>query len=88
MRVKKRSGKTQNFNIEKIKVAILKASESVEEEIPNYMLNRIASRVEEEITNNEKKTIPTSEISEIVEDALMNSKYKDVARAYIDIKLI
>ena len=81
MRVKKRSGKTQNFNIEKIKVAILKASESVEEEIPNYMLNRIASRVEEEITNNEKKTIPTSEISEIVEDALMNSKYKDVARA-------
>ena len=84
MRVKKRSGKTQNFNVDKIKVAILKAADSIEQEIPNYMLNRIASKVEEEITNREKKTISSSEISEIVEDALMNSKYKDIARAYIE----
>ena len=84
MRVKKRSGKIQNFNIDKVKVAILKASEGIEQEIPNYMLNRIASRVEEEITKSDKKTISTSEISSIVEDALMNSSYKDIARAYIE----
>ena len=68
MRVKKRSGKTQNFNIEKIKVAILKASEGIDQDIPNYMLNRIASKVEEEVTNSDKKTISTSDISAIVED--------------------
>ena len=84
MRVKKRSGKTQNFNIDKIKVAILKASESIDQEIPNYMLNRIASRVEEVVTKSDKKTITSSEISTIVEDALMNSSYKDIARAYIE----
>ena len=37
MRVKKKSGKTQNYSIEKIKVAILKASEEVEQEIDSYL---------------------------------------------------
>ena len=84
MRVKKRNGKTQNFNIDKIKVAILKASEDIEQDMPNYMVNRIVSKVEEEIEKLDKKTITTSEISELVEDALMSSSYKDIARNYIE----
>lgn len=84
MKVKKKSGKTQNYSIEKIKVAILKASEEVEQEMPFYMLDRIASKVEESIYQLNKNTISTSEISEIVEDALMSSSYRDIARSYIE----
>ena len=84
MRVKKRSGKTQAFNVDKIKVSILKASEDIEQDMPNYMLNRIVSKVEEEIEKSGKKTITTSEIAEIVEDALMYSSYKDIARNFIE----
>lgn len=84
MRVIKRSGKTQKFNIDKIKVAIIKASENVEQDIPHYMIDRIANRVEEEVYKTEKKSIKTSEISKIVEDALMSSTYKDIARSYIE----
>ena len=50
----------------------------------DFLINRIASKVEEALSKIEKKTVTTSEISEIVEDALMSSSYKDVARAYIE----
>ena len=84
MRVIKRNGKTQKFNLDKIKVAIIKASENVEQDIPHYMIDRIANKVEEEVYKTEKKSIKTSEISKIVEDALMSSTYKDIARSYIE----
>lgn len=84
MRVKKRNGKTQAYNIDKIKVAIIKASEDIDQDMPQYMVNRIASKVEEALSKIEKKTVTTSEISEMVEDALMSSSYKDVARSYIE----
>lgn len=82
MRVVKRDGRRQKYNKDKIRVAIVKASEEVNKEIPSFMLDRIVSRVEEKMDG--MKSITTSEISAIVEDALMNTSYKDVARAYIE----
>lgn len=84
MRIRKTNGKLQKFNGVKIERAILKAAERVDVEMPTFMIERIAQSVEYDLQNNEKKTYSTDEISKIVEDKLMNTKYKDVARSYIE----
>ena len=84
MRVRKHNGKYQNFNKEKIEVAILKAAEAIEQEIPNATVKRIAAEVEEMVNNKDGQTIHVDEISKMVEDKLMSTKYKDIARCYIE----
>lgn len=84
MRIRKTNGKLQKFNGVKIERAILKAAERVDVEMPTFMIERIAQSVEFDLQNDEKKTYSTDEISKIVEDKLMNTKYKDVARSYIE----
>lgn len=84
MRVIKHGGRTQKFNKEKIEVAIIKAADKIDIEMPEYLIKRIAGYVEEEIAKSEKKTITVDEISKLVEDRLMSSSYKNVARSYIE----
>lgn len=82
MRVKKRNGSTQRYNSDKVRVAISNASESIGQDIPKFMVDRVVSRVENTIEG--KSIVHTSEISTIVENELMRTAYKDVARAYIE----
>lgn len=84
IRVRKYDGRTQNFNREKIEVAIMKAAEAVGEEVPKATIKRIAAEVEEMVEKLEKKTVKSEEISKFVEDKLMNSSFKNVARKYIE----
>ena len=84
MRVRKNSGKYQEFSKEKIEVAIMKAAEDVDQEIPKATVKRIAADIEEAINNRDSKTIHVDEISKMVENKLMNTSYKDVARSYIE----
>lgn len=84
MRVRKSDGRTQNFNREKIEVAILKAAEAIGKDIPKATIRRIANEVEEMVYAQGAKTISSSDISKMVEDKLMNSSHKDVARCYIE----
>ena len=84
MRVRKSDGRTQVFNREKIEVAILKAAEAIGKEVPKSTIRRIAYEVEEMVFSRGTKTIKSEEISKMVEDKLMNSSHKDVARRYIE----
>lgn len=82
MKVIKRDGRTAEFNKEKIKNAILKAYEDVDKNIENSNAKTKASEIANYIFNI-NKDMSVEEIQDIVEEKLMASNRKDVARSYI-----
>lgn len=83
--VTKRDGRKVPFNEEKIKEAILKAFKAVDGEISNYAIAKaenIAYYIEGYYEDEKEATI--EEIQQLVENGLMATKRKDVARAYIE----
>ena len=82
MKVKKYNKKTEEFDKQKIVNAINSASNDTEEEsIPEFIAKRIADQIEEELK--ETKTITSEELSDLVENKLMQTAYKTVAKNYI-----
>ena len=81
----KRDGRTQEFNKQKIIEAIKKAFVAVDGTLTKAGVNiarRIAKSIEKEITNS-KETFTVEQIQDKVENALMTTERKDVAKAYI-----
>lgn len=79
----KRDGRKVPFDKTKIEEAIYKAFRAVEGEVSEYAVSKaknIAAFIEEESL---KKDLDISEIQNYVENGLMATKRKDVARAYI-----
>lgn len=84
MRVKKYNKKTEDFDKEKIAESIRLASKATEEEnIPDFMANRIADNIEADLIKKETKTVTAEEISDMVENRLMQTAYKEIAKSYI-----
>ena len=84
MRIIKRSGEEQEFNPQKITVAIGKANDSVPKAkqfpknyIPAYTAQTVAA------CENLGHTPTVQEVQDIVEDVLMDSGHHEVARSYI-----
>lgn len=77
-KVIKRDGRIVKFEKEKITQAILKAMQAT-----NNINKRTASRIANEISNLNYQTIEIEILQDIVEEKLMASSYKDVAKAYI-----
>lgn len=82
MRVIKRDGRSVEFNREKIKNAVLAAFKEVDKEISQEAKNK-ASDIASYINGLEIESIPVENIQDIVEDKLMASKRKDIAKAFI-----
>ena len=81
MTVQKRDGRKVNFDKEKIKIAVLKAFIDVDGEETVYAKDKardIANYIE-----NFDRNMSVEEIQDLVEEKLMASNRKDVARAYI-----
>ena len=79
--IKKRDGRIVNFNKNKIVNAILKAFEDVDGEISDYAIekaNNIANFIGEK-----EEDLTVEQIQDLVENGLMATKRKDVARSYI-----
>ena len=84
MEITKRDGRTVEFDKSKIKQSVLKAFKEVDGEITHYAQNKaseIAGYIEGILS--EHDFLNVEEIQNIVEDKLMASNRKDVARAYI-----
>ena len=79
--IKKRDGRVVNFNKKKIVNAILKAFEEVDGEVTEYAIEK-ANNIANFIGQNEK-ILSVEEVQDLVENGLMSTKRKDVARAYI-----
>lgn len=80
-KVIKRDGREVDFDKEKIKTAILKAFIDVDGEESEGAIH-IATKISDEISNITKK-LEVEEIQDFVENKLMSSKRKDVAKAYV-----
>lgn len=84
--IKKRDGRRVKFDKTKIQTAVEKAFESVDNELTEYSKEKalnIANFIETEVLNNVKEMISVEDIQDMVENGLMSTKRKDVAREYI-----
>lgn len=85
MQVIKRDNRKVNFNREKIVNAILKAFKEVDGNVTEYAIgkaNNIATYIENKALEN-NKAFTVEEIQDLVENGLMSTKRKDIAKAYI-----
>ncbi len=76
--IRKRDGRIENFNKEKIVNAVLKA---MNHEFVNDL--EFAEKIADKIHNLENEVVSVEEIQNLVEIELMKSQYKNVAKAYI-----
>lgn len=83
MKVIKRNGSEVDFSKEKIKLAVLKAFIDVDGEDTSEA-KRKACEIANSVESLDKDSITIEEIQEIIENKLMSSQRKDVARAYIE----
>ncbi len=83
-KVKKRSGKTVDFDLERIKTAIQKAFEATEtqyeEDVLDFLALKVTADFQDKIKNN---SIKVEDIQDSVETVLSKAGYTDVAKAYI-----
>ena len=85
MKVIKRDGREVAFDREKIEEAILKAFYAVDKKVTEYArakAENIADYIEGYFEDESSASI--EEIQDLVENGLMSTKRKDVARAYIN----
>jgi len=84
MKIIKRSGAEETFNIDKIIAAVSKANKEVEtiNRMPDTQVREIADNVTE-ICNNTNRALNVEEIQDLVEDQIMNKRAFVVARKYI-----
>ena len=80
--IKKRDGRVVEFNKNKIVNAILKAFQQIDGDISSYALDK-ANNIANFIENETEQVLTVEEIQDLVENGLMSTKRKDVARAYI-----
>ena len=81
--IKKRDGRRVKFNSEKITKAIEKAGLATDE-LNHEEAEKLTQKVLTKLEQRKAKTVPSVEdIQDIVEDALIDSKYKKTAKAYI-----
>lgn len=79
MKVIKRDGNLEEFNVDKIISAVEKAFKSCNKKMPQYLYSMIGAL----FSTLEGDTIGIEEIQNKVEDVLMNDKHFDVAKSYI-----
>ena len=79
MKVVKRDGSTEEFNVDKIISAVGKAFKSCNKKMPQYLYDMFGAL----FGTLEGDTIGIEEVQNKVEDVLMNDKHFDVAKSYI-----
>ena len=79
----KRDGRKTQFNRRKIERAIEKAFEEVDGEVDEYASEKITNIADYIENESHGKEFTVEQIQDLVENGLMNTKRKDVARAYI-----
>lgn len=82
IKILKRTGSTADFNIEKIENAITKAMKETKSGVDLSIVKEIADSIENELEE-KKYAVPVEVIQDMVEDKLMDTSRKDVAKRYI-----
>ena len=83
MKVRKRDGRIQDFNYQKISNAIKGAMGDIGVTDQDELAHRIAKDIEKELIAGHVEIIDIEDLQNAVENKLMNSRQKDIARQYI-----
>lgn len=83
MNVVKRNGDLENFSKTKIRSSIEDAAANSGQKVPKDVSKKISDSIDSYLNSN-ATIITTADISKLVENKLMSSQYKDVARKYIE----
>ena len=89
MKILKRNGSEETFDVTKIVNAIAKANAVVEEDhrLPAFMVRRIADKVEDACATC-GHTVSVEEVQDMVEDQIMAAEAFEVARHYITYRYV
>ncbi|NCC70607.1 ribonucleoside triphosphate reductase, partial [bacterium] len=83
-KVRKRDGKIVSFDIEKIKLAIIKAFESEDEKYDENVIDFLSLKVTADFSEKiDDNIIDVEEIQDSVENVLSKAGYTNIAKAYI-----
>lgn len=82
-KIVKRDGRLDDFDGTKIEKAILKAFIAVDGDISDYAIQKAKNIAEFIETQNQDTALTVEQIQDLVEKGLMNTRRKDVARAFI-----
>lgn len=82
MKVKKRNGTIQDFNIDKIRLTLGRVSDEQSMPFTGSDLNLLTETIEKKIMETNKEIIRTGEIHEIVVNNLRDLGFKRIANAY------
>lgn len=84
MLVIKRRGNKQDFQIDKIKVSIMRASDDIDEPLNESDISFIVSKVKDSINDKYSNEIKSSDIHNIVVEILNSTGFSKIAKAYIE----
>lgn len=84
MKVKKRNGTIQDFNMDKIRLALGRVSDELSMPFTGSDLKRLTDNIGENIEDTHKDIIESAEIYRIVIDNLRALGFKKMAKAYED----
>ncbi|KPU45636.1 transcriptional repressor NrdR [Oxobacter pfennigii] len=82
MKVIKRDGRLQEFDINKIKLTVQKASDEIGQPLTGADINNLSKAIDECIRKENRKELPTKDILEIVLDKLIEFGFTAVATNY------
>lgn len=84
MRVRKYNKKLEDFDKAKIVNSVKLASNATESEnVPEFMAKRIADQIEDDLNKKNINIVDAEKLSDMVENRLMQTAYKEVAKSYI-----
>lgn len=86
MKVIKRDGRIQKFDLQKIKTSIMRASDDIKQPMNALDVNAIANKIKEQLISLAKEKIKSIEIHNVTIDKLNKNGFKQVAKSY-DIKI-
>ncbi|MCY6371770.1 ATP cone domain-containing protein [Clostridium ganghwense] len=82
MKVVKKDGRLQEFDINKIKTSIMRASDDLNEPLNTSDIDNIAHSIEDKIKKYNRYSMEALEIHQIVVEELKNNGFQHIAKAY------
>ncbi len=82
MKVIKKDGRTQKFDLDKIKTSIYRASDDAEQPLNESDIENIAGDIETNIKDLKKESVNSYVIQELVVDQLEKSGFNVLAKYY------
>ena len=86
MKVKKRNGSLQDFNMDKIKLTLERVSDELNRPLTGSDLRVLTEAIEKNILETKKEIIESAEIYKIVIEKLRRLGFTRIAKAYEDFK--